>query len=137
MPTDFALDGAEALKTAARMLHPDGELHVTHVIEDLSGNELGAFWGTVDDAQRVQRTRDALGRAASRLGASRVRLHVEMAKGNPANGIVDLAQRLGVDLIVMPSHGRTGLARLTLGSVAERVVRLAPCPVLVLRVPVE
>ena len=50
-----------------------------------------------------------------------------------ADEISHYAQVHGIDLIVLPSHGRTGLARLMIGSVAERVVRLAHCPVLVLR----
>jgi nucleotide-binding universal stress UspA family protein len=47
--------------------------------------------------------------------------------------IADLAKELNANLIVMPSHGRSGVSRLLLGSVAERVLRLANCPVLVLR----
>jgi hypothetical protein len=50
--------------------------------------------------------------------------------GVPAARIVDYARRHDIDLIVMGSHGRTGFSRALLGSVAERVVRLAPCPVL-------
>ena len=48
-----------------------------------------------------------------------------------------MARELGADLIVMGTHGRTGLRRLLMGSVAERVVREAPCPVLTVRTPVE
>ncbi|MDE0205602.1 MAG: universal stress protein [Candidatus Tectomicrobia bacterium] len=54
-----------------------------------------------------------------------------MAYGAPAQQIVETARREGADLIVMGTHGRTGLSHLLIGSVAERVVRLAPCPVLV------
>lgn len=53
--------------------------------------------------------------------------------GAPFQIIINMAQARGIDLIIMGSHGRTGLAHLVLGSVAERVVRLAPCPVLVVR----
>jgi len=53
--------------------------------------------------------------------------------GDPLDGIVDYATREGVDLIVMGTHGRKGLAHMFLGSVAERVVRTAPCPVLTVR----
>lgn len=133
VPTDFSAASAEALATAANLLAPGGELHVVHVIEDLSGNELGAFWGTVDDAERVRRTTEALEKVARSVGLPQAVLHVELVAGNPANGVVELAERLGVELVVMPSLGRTGIARLALGSTSERVVRLAPCPVLVLR----
>jgi nucleotide-binding universal stress UspA family protein len=57
----------------------------------------------------------------------------ETAAGNPADAIVRLAEERGVDLIVMGTHGRTGLQHVLLGSVAEKVVRLAPCPVLTVR----
>ena len=53
--------------------------------------------------------------------------------GDPGTEIVRLAENEQADVIIMPSHGRTGLSRLFLGSVAERVLRLARCPVLVLR----
>jgi nucleotide-binding universal stress UspA family protein len=55
--------------------------------------------------------------------------------GDPAVAISDLARSEGVDLIVMGTHGRTGLRRLLMGSVAEAIVRRAPCPVFVLKEP--
>lgn len=58
---------------------------------------------------------------------------VEVAAGNPADAIVRVAREAGADLIVMGTHGRTGLQHVLLGSVAEKVVRQAPCPVLTVR----
>jgi universal stress protein A len=58
---------------------------------------------------------------------------VEVAVGRPADTIVRLALDLDADLIVMATHGRSGLEHVVLGSVAERVVRLAPCPVLTVK----
>jgi hypothetical protein len=55
--------------------------------------------------------------------------------GNPAPEILGVADEVGCDLIVMGTHGRTGLARLLLGSVAEQVVRKAACPVITVKVP--
>jgi nucleotide-binding universal stress UspA family protein len=55
--------------------------------------------------------------------------------GEPATEIVSLAQREKVDMIVMGTHGRTGMGRLLMGSVAEAVVRRAPCPVLTIKYP--
>jgi nucleotide-binding universal stress UspA family protein len=73
------------------------------------------------------------------------RAEAEGIRGGPVDAVLlgapvvpaihDFARDTGVDLIVLASHGRTGLARLMLGSVAEAVVRTAPCPVLVLRAP--
>ncbi len=58
---------------------------------------------------------------------------VEVAAGLPADIIVRVAHERGADLIVMGTHGRTGLPHMLLGSVAEKVVRLPPCPVLTVR----
>jgi nucleotide-binding universal stress UspA family protein len=58
---------------------------------------------------------------------------VEVAMGQPADTIVRVAQERGADLIVMSTHGRTGLQHVLMGSVAEKVVRLAPCPVLTVK----
>ncbi len=60
-------------------------------------------------------------------------LEPRVVVGRPVEQILDVAQRDKVDLIVLGTHGRTGLAHAMLGSVAERVVRLAPCPVLTVR----
>jgi nucleotide-binding universal stress UspA family protein len=57
----------------------------------------------------------------------------QVTTGDPADAIVREAAQLGVDLIVMGTHGRTGLQHVLLGSVAEKVVRYAPCPVLTVR----
>src|SRR5262245_19869750 len=57
----------------------------------------------------------------------------DVAAGPPAETIVRVAHERGADLIVMGTHGRTGLSHVLLGSVAEKVVRLAPCPVLTVR----
>jgi nucleotide-binding universal stress UspA family protein len=58
---------------------------------------------------------------------------VEVAMGHPAETIVRVAQERSADLIVMSTHGRTGLQHVLMGSVAEKVVRLAPCPVLTVK----
>jgi nucleotide-binding universal stress UspA family protein len=57
-------------------------------------------------------------------------------QGDAAAEILAVAENLGCSLIVMGAHGRTGLARLLLGSVAESVMRRAPCPVLIVKTPV-
>ena len=57
-------------------------------------------------------------------------LQLQLEEGRPADEIVDAAQKMDAQLIIMGTHGRSGLSRLVLGSVAERVIRSAPCPVL-------
>jgi nucleotide-binding universal stress UspA family protein len=60
-----------------------------------------------------------------------------IVEGVPFQAIIDTARDSGADLIVMGTHGRTGLTHVLMGSVAEKVVRLAPCPVLVTRAATE
>jgi universal stress protein A len=62
------------------------------------------------------------------------RVRAKLERGEPVKTILDTAREGGHDLIVMGTHGRTGLAHLVRGSVAEQVVRRAPCPVLTIRV---
>ena len=69
----------------------------------------------------------------SELSGRSVELRVEI--GHPFEQILEVAKGERVDMIVMGTHGRTGLAHIVLGSVAERVVRMAPCPVLTVKVP--
>lgn len=62
-----------------------------------------------------------------------VRTHFIAERGSPAESIVEVAKRERADAVVMGTHGRTGLDRLLVGSVAETVVRLAPCSVLTVK----
>jgi nucleotide-binding universal stress UspA family protein len=66
---------------------------------------------------------------------TRIPVHHVFLEGDPATEIVRYAVDAGVDLIVMGTHGRTGLERLLMGSVAEKVMRDAPCSVLVVKLP--
>lgn len=79
----------------------------------------------------VERIRDLLVRRLPDEGLTDA--HAAVRIGDPGGEIAAFAEELGAELIVLPSHGRTGLRRLLIGSVAERVIRLAHCPVLVLR----
>jgi nucleotide-binding universal stress UspA family protein len=63
--------------------------------------------------------------------------HLAVEVGEPAQAIVDFATANQMDLIVMSTHGRTGLARLVYGSVAEQVLHRAPCPILLIRSKIE
>jgi nucleotide-binding universal stress UspA family protein len=79
---------------------------------------------------RTQATLQLMQQAAAQAG---VNLEALMLRGRPFEAILNAAALKQVDLIILGSHGRTGLKRLLLGSVAERVIGLAPCPVLVVK----
>ncbi|MEZ4321762.1 MAG: universal stress protein [Myxococcota bacterium] len=102
-----------------------------HVLLPLHPGDPGAVWGAVDDESRAASVTAALRERLDALGLSEATIHTRV--GDPGRRIALVAKTLGADLVVMPSHGRTGLERLLLGSVAERVARLSPCPVLILR----
>jgi nucleotide-binding universal stress UspA family protein len=84
---------------------------------------------------QINLVRDATERLRGIVPSDATNVVADVRAGNPAREIVAAARELGVDVIVMGTHGRTGLSHALMGSVAERVVRLAPCPVLTLRAP--
>ena len=131
VPVDFSPGAFAALDAAFQFVAEPRQLHVVYVLPTLEPAEPGVIWATIDNDSRQHHAILAL---RERLAANKyadVQLHI--AFGDPGHEIVDLAAKLAAELIVLPSHGRTGLTRILLGSVAERVVRLAHCPVLVLK----
>jgi nucleotide-binding universal stress UspA family protein len=84
-----------------------------------------------------QAASDYLRRVGDRLRERGFQVEEQVGDGPPAGVIVERAGALGVDLIAMTTHGRGGLERLLLGSVAEEVTRNAPCPVLLVRAATE
>jgi nucleotide-binding universal stress UspA family protein len=76
-----------------------------------------------------------LGRIAKAIEAKGIKVDTEVLLGNPAEEIIIYAKHIGCDLIVMSSHGRSGISRWTHGSVADRVFRGSPVPVLMVKAP--
>lgn len=131
VPVDFSDESFTALETAAQLVAKPADLHVVHVLPVLDPAEPGAIWNTVDDESRRRHTEQAI---RERLEKTPYReAHIEVLFGDPGHQVSEYAKSQGAELVVLPSHGRTGLSRLLIGSVAERIVRLAHCPVLVLR----
>jgi nucleotide-binding universal stress UspA family protein len=130
VPIDFSEESDRAVDAAIVTAGSPERVTVVHVAPPLSAFEPGIVYIASDDDRR-ERLVEA---ARHRYADPRYRgLHVEILFGDPGQKIAEYAQQHKAALIVMPSHGRTGLAHLLIGSVAERVVRLAHCPVLVLR----
>jgi nucleotide-binding universal stress UspA family protein len=131
VPVDFSDDSFAAVDVALQLAAtPDG-VHVVHVLPEPSEMGPGIEWLQLDNENRRRHADDAL---RARLSDAKYEpLQIEIDFGDPGYRIADYARRVTADLVVIPSHGRTGLQRILVGSVAERVIRLSHCPVLVLR----
>lgn len=139
---DFSRYGQPVLERAAQLVAraPFHVLHVVTVVEPHAGVQGIPHRGRVDFAY-TDVVRDRLGEAIRKAFAAakvegQVELFVHARIGKPAEEILGLARDVGADLILVGSHGHTGLERLVMGSVAERVVREAGCAVLVARAKV-
>jgi universal stress protein E len=86
-----------------------------------------------DNAERRQETQTAVDRVQAALGAEGVQVSGELLEGRPDQAILVAAQANGADLIVVGSHGRTGLEKMLMGSTSERILNQADCPVLVVK----
>jgi nucleotide-binding universal stress UspA family protein len=85
------------------------------------------------DTERAQEVEKYLASTAAKIRERGIHTQAHLGRGDPASGVLDTAQELGSMLIVMTTHGRTGLARFALGSVADRLVRGGVAPVLLMR----
>lgn len=142
-PTDFSPPSYEALKLAVKVAqHFDAELWVMHVIPPIPlpapvGDT--PFVPGFDLPLYEQELRASSEKALQDVIAARIPptlgAHAVLAPGDPAREIIRAAEEEKVDLIVIATHGHTGWGRVIFGSVAERVVRLAPCPVLTIKAP--
>jgi nucleotide-binding universal stress UspA family protein len=138
LATDFSEPSAAALEYATSLAQAFGScIHVLHVLEDLAAHAwttevyVAALPGVHEEMERQARERlDAVFSAEDR---ARFRARTELRTGSPFVEIVRYARDEQIDLIIMGTHGRGPIAHMLLGSVAERVVRKAPCPVLTVR----
>lgn len=131
VPIDFSDSSFEALTGALEIFEPS-QLRVVHVLAELSPVEIGVVFGTVDDATRAESVRASFLESLAEHGLPS-ELSVAIRIGSAGSEICAYATEVAADLIVMPSHGLTGLSSFLLGSVAQAVVGQARCPVLVLK----
>ena len=134
-PTDFSHTGDAALAFATSLAREsDGRMIIVHVQEApmaYGGGEM--YYGIPEPS--TNELMDMLHDV--KPTDSSVPVEYRLTTGDPADAVVRLAEDDNVDLIVLGSHGRTGLTRLLMGSVAEAIVRKAHCPVLVYKQPVR
>ncbi len=131
VPWDFSDRSQEALKRAIELARTTEQVEVVYVTPYPMVAEFGFAGGVYCDPGLPDDQEQKLRSALAKAGYPDIRSTVLF--GDPGSQIVDLAKTRDAGLIVISSHGRHGLDRVLLGSVAERVVRLASCPVLVLR----
>lgn len=130
VPIDFSDASLEALQEALSLVDSPSNVRAIHVIADLA-TEADFVREAMSLEDRENSAKTMLTERLAAAGAADVDAIIR--QGSAGEVITDVARELGCDLIVMPTHGRTGVSRLLLGSVAERVLRLASCPVLVIR----
>lgn len=131
VPFDFSEASIKAIDEALEMASAANLVSVLHVSPDLNVSAPEVVWEALSDETRRKNIEDSFHKVV--LGEKYKDVLFEVEFGDAGEGIAEYAAENKVDVIVMPSHGRTGLKRLLLGSVAERVARLAHCPVLILR----
>ena len=131
--TDGSQNSRNALRYAVEICHKfDAELHILSVVEDMPSYinlEVGAEF-----MANIQETiRNEVVTCAGYCETSGIKCRGEIRHGVPYEEIVAYAEEIDADLIVMSTHGHTGLSHILLGSVAEKIVRHSPCPVLTTR----
>ncbi len=135
VPTDFSEHSRHALKYGIALAEKfSAEIHLLHVLQDLTVYQPDAMTigpPVVPPLEELS--------AAARVGLDRLvreqhleqdKVRTDVREGTPVEEIVDYAHENKIDLIVIATHGRGWFAHLLLGSVAEKVVRKAPCPVM-------
>ena len=136
VPVDFSDHAGRALDLAVEMVRgAGGRIHLLHAYEI----PLGTIppYGVAVPESLLAQVRDAAARrlekAAQKVAAAGLPCETHVVHGPAGDAIVEAAQRFQADLIVMGTRGHAGLKHVLLGSVAERTVRHAPCPVLTVR----
>lgn len=131
VPVDFS-DHSRLIVTYARELAAvyGAQLYVLHVVEDYTMAQVYGFEPVAVDAPEVlERVRANLQRLVDEAPGADVAIEYHVVAGNPVNEITRFADEIEAGLIVTATHGHTGIKRFLLGSVTERVVRSASCPV--------
>lgn len=139
VPTDLSAASLAGLDYAAELAGPfNAEIVVLYVVEPIVYATPTDLYGATADLGTVLQEQERSGRTQlkklqDRYGKKVRKLRAMQQTGTPYVAITNAAKKLKADLIVMSTHGRTGLSHLLMGSVAEKIVRTSPCPVLTVR----
>jgi nucleotide-binding universal stress UspA family protein len=135
VPLDGSPEAEQAIPYAQALLPPDGAGLLFRVVPEVEPLLTELVW-TLDatgETAEVAVVREDLERVKARLGADRVRWRVDVACGDPAEQVLRVIEEKGIGLVAMTTHGRGAIGRATFGSVADRIARTSPVPVLLVR----
>jgi nucleotide-binding universal stress UspA family protein len=138
VPTDFSDHSAAALDVATDFAKTFGaKIRLLHCyrLDPADVSPYGVAASAAYDGRIREGAERRLKESEEKLEVEGIETETSLSSGFPSEAIAQLAQQIGADLIVMGTRGMTGLKHVMLGSVAERTVRLAPCPVLTVRAP--
>jgi nucleotide-binding universal stress UspA family protein len=138
VPTDFSENSKAAIRYGCALCEAfDAEMHLLHVMEDpmIYPPMAEGYAPAMDFAELEREVEQQLQQAVSAEWQQKIKIERVTRRGAPFLEVIRYAKEAPVDLIVMGTHGRGAIAHMLLGSVAEKVVRKAPCPVLTIRQP--
>ena len=141
VPTDFSVYADNALKQAVDIAKQSkSQIYLLHVIDD--GFQQCAVDYCLDESTVQQVLKDSVKNATDKLqqeakkmtaGESGIEIVYDAHRGNPFEEIIKTQQEKGIDLVIIASHGKTGILKNLLGGVVEKVIKNAKCPVLLVR----
>lgn len=131
-PTDFSEPSTYAFGLACSLAR---DYHARLVLLHVMTSPVVAYGEGVIPPEPERYAAEAQEKLEGLVPGAEVRVQRLMVEGDPAPEILRAAKETGCDVIVMGTHGRTGLGRMLVGSVAEQVLRRAPCPVLTVKFP--
>jgi nucleotide-binding universal stress UspA family protein len=133
VPFDFSEHSHLAVDKAIELANTKSQIRILQVLPTFVPLAPEGFpLEAVDDQVRIENTVKAL--ANEFVDSRYAGILREVLVGDPGTVCAERAEEIGAELIVVSSHGRSGISRLLLGSVAERILRLAKCPVLVIKI---
>ena len=142
IPIDFSTHSEEALDVAFQLAgtDPDMEIFVCHAVEEINYHAMMGFGvppRPVSEADRTQVANQVMDTIVKLKTTRDLTKNYLVRPGAASDVILDAAKEKEIDLIVMGTHGRSGLTRLLMGSIAEKIVRDAPCAVLTVKAEEE
>ncbi|MEZ6095469.1 MAG: universal stress protein [Pirellulaceae bacterium] len=136
LPFDFSAYSIDVLQRSLKMIRDKSKIRLVHVAQLTTVQFYGHGWDTISD-EKVREGVDMSFRKQVEQHPENANLTIKTLLGDPGTQICEYAQQIEAEIILMSSRGRTGLHKFLLGSVAERVMQKAPCPVLLIRNELE